>query len=150
MYIQQIAPAFILEQKTGWSHFLATMPYYNLRNAEGKSIEFLLKLDVAENGKLKRHINIQKQLLTQKWQSLFEQVKSLAQKGATILNGLTPTPSIINDIKSISLSVIKEEETLSIVDFVEKLRQDYKEMENATLPNVGQANDLNEQKLITS
>jgi hypothetical protein len=147
LYIQQIAPAFILEQKTGWSHFLATMPYYNLRNAEGKSIEFLLKLDVAENGKLKRHINIQKQLLTQKWQSLFEQVKSLAQKGATTLNGLTPTPSIINDIKSISLSVIKEEETLSIVDFVEQLRQDYKEMENTTLLNVGQTNDLNEQRL---
>lgn len=123
------------------------MPYYNLRNAEGKSIEFLLKLDVAENGKLKRRINIQKQLLTQKWQSIFEQIKGLAQKGATTLNGLTPTPSIINDIKSISLSVIKEEETLSIIDFIEQLKLAYKEMENAALPNVGQTNNLNERKL---
>ncbi|WP_432329334.1 ATP-binding protein [Mucilaginibacter sp. P25] len=51
MYIQQIAPAFILEQKSGWSDFFATMPYYSMRNTESRVVEFLLALDVFENEK---------------------------------------------------------------------------------------------------
>jgi hypothetical protein len=147
LYIQQIAPSFILEQKTGWSHFLATIPYYNIRNAEGKSIEFLLNLNVAENEKTKRYLNIQKQIINQKWQILFEQSKSLAHKGAAILNGLQPTPFIINDNKNISLSVINDEENISIIDFVEILKESYNELESYSLPNVGQSNDFNEKKL---
>ena len=147
LYIQQIAPSFILEQKTGWSHFLATIPYYNIRNAEGKSIEFLLNLDVSENEKAKRHLNIQKQIINQKWQILFEQVRSLAHKGAAILNGLGPNPSIITDKKKISLSVISNNENYSIIDFLEVLKQSYSKLENSVLPNVEQRNDLNDNRL---
>jgi hypothetical protein len=147
LYIQQIAPSFILEQKAGWSHFLATMPYYNIKNAEGKSIEFLLDLDVTENEKAKRHLKIQKQIFKQKWQSIFEQAKNYAYRGAAILNGLEPTPSIINDVRSIYLSIIDEDKTYSIIDYVESLKVSYKALETSRLPNVGQNNDLNEVRL---
>ena len=45
IYVQQIAPSFIIEQKSGWSDFLATMPFYSLTNKEARVIEFLLNLD---------------------------------------------------------------------------------------------------------
>jgi hypothetical protein len=147
LYIQQIAPSFILEQKAGWSHFLATIPYYNIKNVEGKAIEFLLNLDVTENEKSKRYLKIQKQILNQKWQSLFEQARNYAYRGAAILNGLEPAPSIINDIRNVFLSIVNEEKTYSLVDYVELLKKSYKELEISNLPNVGQNNDLNEERL---
>jgi hypothetical protein len=48
LYIQTIFPAFIVEQKRGWSDFLSTIPYYGIRNAQSRAIEFLLGLDVFE------------------------------------------------------------------------------------------------------
>jgi hypothetical protein len=114
LYIQQIAPAFIIEQFTGWTDFLATMPYYNLRNAEGRSIEFLLNLDVAENEKIKRSVQIQKHIVEEKWNSLFDKAKTYAQRGAATLKGIESKPSIINDASNISMFIIKDEVSYSI------------------------------------
>lgn len=143
LYIQQVAPAFILEQKTGWSHFLATMPYYNIRNAEGKAIEFLLDLDVAENEKAKRNTNIKKQILTQRWNDLYVQAQDLAQRGAAVLNGFEANPVIINDEKTIFLSVLREEVTLNIIDFVEQLKDSYRELEEESVGSVGDNDSSN-------
>jgi hypothetical protein len=43
LYLQQIAPAFIIEQKSGWSDFFATLPYFGMRNTESRVVEFLLE-----------------------------------------------------------------------------------------------------------
>lgn len=46
LYFPLIAPAFIIEQKSGWASFFATIPWYGVKNAEERVIEFLLDLDV--------------------------------------------------------------------------------------------------------
>lgn len=147
LYLQQIAPSFILEQKTGWSHFLATMPYYNIRNPEGKSIEFLLDLDVGENEKSKRNLNIQKQLLTQKWVILFEQAKNLSNKGAASFCGFEDKPSIVNNASDIFLSIITDEQTLSVVEYLENLRKEYIRLENIDSTAKINSDKVNEKRL---
>lgn len=147
LYIQQIAPAFIIEQFTGWTDFLATMPYYNLRNSEGRSIEFLLNMDVAENEKTKRYVQIQKRIVEEKWNLLFDKAKSYAQKGAATLKGIDSKPSIINDINSISMFIAKGEVVYSIVDYIELLKDEYNTLESAQIPTVGENLNKNEKLL---
>lgn len=68
LYIQTVFPAFIIEQKRGWSEFLATIPYFGIRHAESRAIEFLLDLDVFENKKKKQLIKEHKNKLAQNWE----------------------------------------------------------------------------------
>lgn len=147
LYLQQIAPSFIIEQFTGWTDFMATMPYYNLRNAEGRSIEFLLKLDVAENEKTKRYVQVQKHILEEKWSSLFERAKNYEKRGAVTLKGLEAKPSIINNEKDISMSIIKDDVNYSLVDYMEILKEEYIKLENANISTVGQNIQKNEHLL---
>lgn len=147
LYMQQIAPTFIIEQFAGWTDFLATMPYYNLRNAEGRSIEFLLNLDVAENEKSKRYIQIQKRIIEEKWNSLFDRAKTYAQKGAAILKGIDSKPSILNDIGNISLSIIKDDISYSLIDYIEELKEEHNKLESSQMPTVGQNLNRNERLL---
>lgn len=116
LYLQQIAPAFIIEQKTGWSDFLATMPYFGMRNTEQRVVEFLLKLDVFENEKRKQQINSSKQNLTIRWQNIFSKLQSLAERSGGKLVGLENTPSIINSYRGIYISLIKEDKVITLSD----------------------------------
>jgi hypothetical protein len=101
LYLQQIAPAFIIEQKTGWSDFLATMPYFGMRNTEQRVVEFLLKLDVFENEKKKQQLNSLKQNLINRWQNIYLKFQNLAERTGGKLVGLENGPSIINSYGSI-------------------------------------------------
>lgn len=147
LYLQQIAPSFIVEQFMGWTDFMATMPYYNLRNAEGRSIEFLLKLDVAENEKTKRYVQVQKHIVEEKWSSSFDRAKDYAKKGAVTLKGIEAKPTIINNEKDISMSVIKDDINYSLIDYIEILKEDYLKLENANISTVGQNIQKNERLL---
>jgi len=40
LYIQSIFPSFIIEQKSGWSDFLATVPFLGLKNVKNRLVEF--------------------------------------------------------------------------------------------------------------
>ncbi len=144
LFVQQIAPSFIIEQKKGWSQFLATIPYYNLRNAEGRSIEYLLNLDVAENEKIKRNLYIRKQLVKEKWEAHYTQAQHIANRGAAILQGMTNTPTIINDPNTISLRIIKNEIEYAIAEYVEIIRAEYSELEKQ---NYVIDNEVNERRL---
>lgn len=119
LYLQQIAPAFIIEQKTGWSDFLATMPYFGMRNTEQRVIEFLLKLDVFENEKRKQQLNSYKQNLNVRWQNLFSKFQNLAERSGGKLVGLENTPSIINSFGGIYISTIREDKPITLFDLNE-------------------------------
>lgn len=148
LYIQQIAPSFILEQKSGWSHFLATIPYYNIKNAEARSIEFLLALDVSENEKLKHSLSIQKQLLVEKWHQMFDRAKYLTHKGGGAIQGISSNPIIINNACDIALFIeTKEDYRIPIFDFVEDLKQQFLQIENSQHSSILQNNEKNIDRL---
>lgn len=147
LYLQQIAPAFIIEQKSGWSDFFATLPYYPMRNTESRVIEFILNLDVFENQKRKQQLNSNKQLLSIKWNTLFFQFNKLAEKCGGTLRGLEQNASIINSFGSIYIAMIKEEKEITIIDFNEKQKVELAELEKQETSTVGSNINMNEEAL---
>ncbi len=107
LYLQQIAPSFIIEQKSGWTDFLSTIPYYSTKNAESRVIEFLLNLDVFETQKKKQKYQFDKRLFDNRWGNLYTRFESIAKNTRTVLIGLSPTPEIINDVNSRPLKSIQ-------------------------------------------
>jgi len=46
LYIRTIFSALLIEQKRGWTDYIANTPYYAIRDVRTKIVEFLLGLDV--------------------------------------------------------------------------------------------------------
>lgn len=46
LYLQAVFAALAVEQKRGWTDYIANIPFYGIRDARTKVVEFLLGLDV--------------------------------------------------------------------------------------------------------
>lgn len=147
IYLQQIAPSFIIEQKSGWSDFLATMPFYGLTNKEARVVEFLLALDVYDNKQIKQQLTTSKRILDEKWSNLYKQLTRFAEKGGGKLFGFDAKPTIINDINGISILLSKDEEQYTIPDFIELQSEELELVENIIIPKVSEKVEQNEAKL---
>lgn len=147
LYIQQLAPAFIIEQKTGWSDFFATMPYFGLRNTEQRVIEFMLNLDVFENEKRKQRINSAKQNLSSRWQNLYYKLYSLAERSGGKLVGLENTPSIVNSFGGVYISLIKDDKIITLSDLNEIQKSELIKLETQETVTVGANINKNEVEL---
>lgn len=60
------------------------------------------------------------------------------------LKGIEAKPTIINNEKDISMSVIKDDINYSLIDYIEILKEDYLKLENANISTVGQNIQKNE------
>jgi hypothetical protein len=87
IYIQQVAASFIIEQKSGWSDFFATMPIYGLNNKEARVVEFILDMDVYGNKIKKQEIGISKRILENDWLNIYRRFERFAEKGGGKLVG---------------------------------------------------------------
>lgn len=137
LYLQQIAPAFIIEQKTGWSDFFATMPYFGMRNTEQRVVEFLLKLDVFENEKRKQQLSSAKQSINSRWQNLFTKFQNLAERSGGKLVGLENNPSIITRYEGIYISLIRDDKPVTLSDLNEIQKTELATLETQQTVTVG-------------
>ena len=147
LYLQQIASTFIIEQKTGWSDFFATMPYYSLTNKEARVVEFLLDLDVYENQRKRQKLNSDKRIIDDRWESLYKQLYRLAEKGGGKLIGLEHKPTIINDINSVKILLSHNETDITVSNYLEVIESELNEIESKQIPVVSDNLTQNEEKL---
>jgi len=119
IYIQQIASSFIIEQKSGWSDFFATMPIYGLNNKEARIVEFILDMDVYGNKMKKQELNISKRILDNDWLNLNRRFERFTEKGGGNLIGLSQSPMIINNLDEINILLSKDENDHSISNYLD-------------------------------
>lgn len=149
LYFPLIAPSFIVEQKSGWASFFATMPWYGVKNAEERVVEFLLNLDVFQNEQSKIKLNIDKNLLQERWSILFEDFQNLAEKGSAEVANLEAFPSILNDINEIYFRVFRNDHYLLVPDLIEELTDEFDRLEQQSEVTVGENLEANQIRLNT-
>ena len=147
LYIQQIAPAFMIEQKSGWSDFFATMPYYGIKQVESRIIEFLLDMDVFDNQKKKAELNYREEQLKESWRSIFVNLANIARDTRYDLSGLGEKPSII---KLDEIRLVKDTETgfVNIESELATLKNEFATLETTEVRSIGDSVDLYENRLI--
>lgn len=147
LYLQQIASAFLIEQKSGWSDFFATMPHYALASKEARTVEFLLSLDVTENKKRKQQITYEKRLLEDKWEILNKQIISFVQKGGGRLLELSPKPLILNGVSNLKIVFSKDDEEISMAELISSQIEELNLLQGKTIRQSGENISENEAKL---
>ena len=136
LYLQNIFPAFVIEQKVGWSDFLSTIPYFNLRDKEKRAIEFILKLDSWNIEERKQILRKRKAEISLEWNDKLNQIKELARRAASEINGIEENPSIINNINSIYLTYHSPIKTYYLNDYIEELSNEVYELESNEIPKI--------------
>lgn len=147
LYLQNIFPAFVIEQKAGWSEFLSTIPYYNLRDKERRAIEFVLNLDSWNIEEKKQEIKKRKQDSIEEWNTLVNQINDISKRSALEVNGLTENPSILNELNAIFLTYSTPDKTYSLSAYLETIRDELKQIEEAEIPRIAEISQQKEVEL---
>ncbi|KAA5534927.1 hypothetical protein F0919_10025 [Taibaiella lutea] len=147
LYLPLIAPAFIIEQKSGWSSFFATIPYYGVKNSEERVIEFLLNLDVFKNEQDKILLNIEKRVLQEKWTNLYSEFKRMGERSSGELQGLESEPKIINNLYEIYFRFHRNNKSYLISELINELQNEFEELSTSTETTVGANLNKNQDRL---
>jgi len=139
LYLQTLFPAFTIEQKNGWADFLATIPYYKIRDPKSKVVEYILGLDVLENQKKKTKLNFKKKLIEHQWEQKFIDFNDVLKGEAFELQGLNINPFIIKPEDAIYVRRLDEEgEYINIDEYLMKIGSSLDELNEAMVPTTGE------------
>lgn len=147
LYIQSIFPAFFIEQKVGWSDYLATIPPFGIRNGRSRAIEFILNLDILLTDLKRQDIKEQKQKLKNQWEIIRSSLEQLAKDGGCELRGLATSPEIINSFSSIYLAYFLDDSIVSLDQYLSALKQDLSKLESDLTPRTGENTEIYENRL---
>ena len=148
LYIQQIAPTFMIEQKSGWSDFFATMPYYGIKQATSRIIEYILNMDVFENQRRKTELNYREEQIKEDWKTLFIHIANIARDTRYNLQGLNEKPSILN-INEVLLLKDTETGTIDILTELSTFKREYARLNTIKVKSIGDNAELYEEQLNT-
>tara|TARA_R110000751_G_scaffold306360_1_gene424534 strand:+ start:878 stop:1759 length:882 start_codon:yes stop_codon:yes gene_type:complete len=78
LYLQTIFPALFIEQTKGWSDFLASIPYFGIKDNKQRTIEFLFGLNALKNEVKKERLNAVKKRIIANWKTTLDKIDILA------------------------------------------------------------------------
>lgn len=147
LYLQNIFPSFVVEQKAGWTDFLATIPYYSLLDKETRAIEFLLDLDSWKIQQKKSRLKQDKNELIFDWKNKFNDLKLLSQQIACEIRGISNQPEIIESSNSVYLVYQTEERTYNLSEYINYLEEEYDKISDLEVPNIGEQAEESELRI---
>lgn len=137
LYLQAVFAAFAVEQKRGWTDYIANIPFYSVRDARIKVVEYLLGTNVFEQQAIKSELDIESEKLNDEWNSLFKRASIEARELGLKLNGL---PSrIITDLnaENITAEKVVDDKNHTLPSFISSLKRRHEQLErqNTELPD---------------
>lgn len=129
LYLQTVFSATIVEQKRGWSDYLANLPYYNIRNNKTKVIEFLLNLAVFDNELTVSRLNAASVEIHSRWGKNLAKLEAECRRVGGNFYGVPSSPSAKFDAKNARLSMMSDNSNIEMDQYVLKLRRELSEFE---------------------
>jgi len=121
LYLQTIFSALIIEQKRGWTDYIANTPYFSIRNVHNKIIEYLLSLDVFENDRVRNKLNLEIIEIHQLWDTEKYKIKLIEDNNRLNISGVPIKPSSEFDQNLVTINKLLGEETLSLNEHISNL-----------------------------
>lgn len=109
LYLQSIFSALIIEQKRGWTDYIANIPYYGISGMREKVASFLLDLDTFRNNKRLSELLTSRDKLLSQWSSNITDMKLTTEYKGIAFNGIPKNP--VNDFDSTLVNIGEWNET---------------------------------------
>ncbi|MGY2277648.1 AAA family ATPase [Pseudomonas monsensis] len=131
LYLQAVFAAVAVEQKRGWTDYIANIPHYGIRDVRVKVVELLLGLDVFELASLRSELNNEAVEIDGSWndsyKELFREVRSLNVR--VDVAGLPVRVASTIDFSKVSVGIQSDGARISLVEYIAKLREKFKALE---------------------
>lgn len=118
LYLQSLFSALIIEQKRGWTDYIASIPYYGVSGMREKVASFIIDLDVFRKSSQLNELNLRRSKITSKWSEIVTSIRMATYNRGLSISGLNKhavydfDPSLVfigdrDDLNIISTSEIR-------------------------------------------
>lgn len=129
LYLQTIFAALAVEQKRGWSDYIANIPFYGIRDARTRVVEYLLDLSVFESNALKNRLDAESIEIANGWNATLRELQRVVSEAGAIVYGIPTKVSAIFDPSLVQLLKRDGSEEVELSKYMQKLRSEYAELE---------------------
>lgn len=142
LYLQVIFSGLFIEQKHGWGDIFSGMPYFGIKDAKKRVVEFLLGLDTFKNEREKNRLKSVKNAIISEWKNIFDDINRNATHESCSVSGLPIQPKIMsdNDYKAIAVTTVDKK---SLEDAISELQDKHDSIKCLKPRNVDNFDDLN-------
>ena len=125
LYLQAVFAALAVEQKRGWTDYIANIPFYGIRDARTRVVEFLLGLSVFDTNALRSRLNTELVKIEAEWRFAFDELRREAAPLGVIPDGVSPSPMLLFQSSSAGLRRLSENSSVALAEHISHLRADY-------------------------
>lgn len=144
LYLQVIFSGLFIEQKHGWGDIFSGMPYFGIRDAKKRVVEFLLGLDTFKNEREKNRLKSIKDAIISEWKNIFDDINRNAIRESCSVSGLPIQPKIMSDsdYKAIAVTTVDKK---SLENAISELQDEHDSIKCLKPRNIDNFDSLNKE-----
>ncbi|BBQ02435.1 hypothetical protein BSFA1_75630 (plasmid) [Burkholderia sp. SFA1] len=125
LYLQTIFAALAVEQKRGWTDYIANIPFVGIRDARIRVTEFMLGLGVFERQAKRAALDADSMAIDSDWRKAYDTLRQAAAANGVVIEGLSATPVSMFDPAAILFVKSDGNTKTTLLDHVSKLRAEH-------------------------
>jgi hypothetical protein len=129
LYLQTLFSAMFVEQKRGWTDYIANTPYYAIKDVKTKIVEFLLGLEVFENERIKSRLLSEINALQQDWATEKFKLKVISENNLLRITGVSAIADDSFLPNLVTINRFDEKSETTIFEFIDILNSKIEELE---------------------
>nr|WP_312988013.1 ATP-binding protein [Comamonas koreensis] len=125
LYLQTIFAALAVEQKRGWTDYIANIPFFGIRDARIRVTEFLLGLGVFERQAKRAALDADSMSIDSDWRKAYDILRQAANTNGIVIEGISATPVSRFDPNTVMLVKSDGKTKTTLLDRVGNLRAEH-------------------------
>ena len=125
LYLQSIFAAIAVEQKRGWTDYIANIPFFGIRDARTRVVEFLLALDVFDTNSARGKLNADSMSIGAEWDAHYLNLTKMLKDIGGVINGVPFKVSSLFDPALTTLQKLTSNGAIPLPSYITSLREEY-------------------------
>lgn len=126
LYLQYIFAAMVIEQKRGWTDYIANLPYFGVRDARIKIVDFLVGSDVFETDARRDVLDQESKQIYDEWQVSYRTLLGETLKKGFKFTNISKAPVPDFNANLVSFHKTSDGVTESILDYRKRKIDEHK------------------------
>lgn len=125
LYLQTVFAAMAVEQKRGWSDYIANIPFYGIRDARTRVVEFLLGLGVFETNALRNRLNAESVEIDADWRKVYNELRREAAPLGAVVDDVPASPTALFVEAAASIKRLAGSSSVALPEHIVQLRAEH-------------------------
>lgn len=124
LYIQYLASASIIEQRIGWGSYVSNIPYFGLKDAKQRTIEFILGMNSFDKASKWNSAQNEKTTIEKRWRTIASEIYGSAQNIGVVIKGISQEASPSFDKNLVFIFKCQPQGDIPLSDYFNNLKNE--------------------------